>query len=112
MLDHVVNNQHKAAMPHLCTAQARVSNEPITELCSNCARSLLKLEKSERGRMRCKFDFCYVMAKEAITLEKYAVLHEIEARHDVDLGHAYKKAPKLFMHSITESQSTVPSRSL
>ena len=31
--------------------------------------------------MRHKFDFCYVMVKEAITFQKYAVLHEIEARH-------------------------------
>ena len=44
MLDHVVNNQHKAAMPHLCTAQARVSNEPITSY-GLIVHSLLKEEE-------------------------------------------------------------------
>ena len=44
MLDHVVNNQHKAAMPHLCTAQERVSNEPITSY-APIVHSLLKEEE-------------------------------------------------------------------
>ena len=42
MLDHVVNNQHKAAMPHLYTAQARVSN--VTSY-APIVHSLLKEEE-------------------------------------------------------------------
>ena len=69
-------------------------------------RTLLMLDKSKKGRMRCKFDLCYLMAKEGITFEKYVVLYELEACHDVDPGHAYKTAPsvKLFAHYIAKSQ--------
>ena len=59
-------------------------------------RTLLMLDESEKGRMRCKYDSCYL----GITFEKYVVLYELGAHHDADLGHAYKTAPsvKLFMH--------------
>ena len=92
-------------MSHLRASQARARQEPITSY-APIARSLLVLEESERGRMRRKFDLCYLMAKEGIAFEKYAALYELEARHDVDLGHAYKTAPsaKLFTHYIAESQ--------
>ena len=105
VLDHVASDQHKAAMSHLRAFQARARQEPITSY-APIARSLLVLEESERGRMRRKFDLCYLMAKEGIAFVKYAALYELEARHDVDLGHAYKTAPsaKLFTHYIAESQ--------
>ena len=47
-----------------------------------------------------------MMAKEGIAFEKYTALYELEARHDVDLGPAYKTAPtaKLFTKYIAESQ--------
>ena len=56
--------------------------------------------------MRRKFDLCYMMAKEGIAFEKYVPLYELEARHDINLGPAYKTAPsaKLFTHYIAESQ--------
>ena len=46
-----------------------------------------------------------MMAKEGIAFEKYTALYELEARHDVDLGPAYKTAPtaKLFTKYIAES---------
>ena len=92
-------------MSHLRAAQARARNEPVTSY-APIARSLLMLDECKRGRMRRKFDLCYLMAKEGIAFEKYAALYELEARHDVDLGHAYKTAPsaKLFTHYIAESQ--------
>ena len=57
--------------------------------------------------MRWKFDLAVQLDKVGITFEKYPMLYELEARHDVDLGPAYKTAPsaKLFTHYITESQS-------
>ena len=57
---------------------------------------------------------CYLMAKEGIAFEKYVALYELEARHDVDLGSAYKTAPsaKLFTHYIAESQRRQFFRSL
>ena len=67
VLDHVACKQHKVAMSHLCAAQARANKEPVTSY-APIAHSLLM---SERGRMRCKFDLCYLMAKEGIAFEKY-----------------------------------------
>ena len=98
VLDHVASDQHKTAMSRLRTAQARASNKPVTSY-APIARSLLILNEPERGRMRRKFDVCYLMAKEGIAFEKYVA-------HDVDLGSAYKTAPsaKLFTHYIAESQ--------
>jgi hypothetical protein len=81
-------------MSHLRSAQARANKEPGTSY-APIARSLLMLEESERGRMRRKFDLCYLMAKEGIAFEKYLVLYELEARHEVDLGPAYRTAPCL-----------------
>ena len=105
VLDHVASDQHRAAMSHLRTTQARASNEPVTSY-APIARSLLMLEESERVRMRRKFDLCYLMAKEGVAFEKCVALYELEARHDVDLGSAYKTAPsaKLFTHYVAESQ--------
>ena len=75
------------------------------ELCSNCAHSADAGQVQER-KNECKFDLCYLMSKEGITFEKYVVLYELEACHDVDPGHAYKTAPsvKLFTHYIAKSQ--------
>lgn len=77
-----------------------------SELYAPIARYLLMLEESDRGRMRRKFDLCYLMAKEGIAFEKYSALYELEVRHNVELGGTYKTAPsaKLFTHYIAESQ--------
>ena len=105
VLDHVASDQHKAAMSRLRAAQTKASNEPITSY-APIVRSLLMLNEPERGRMRRKFDMCYLMAKEGIAFEKYVALYELKASHDVDLSSAYKTAPsaKLFTHYIAESQ--------
>ena len=66
VLDHVACDQHKAAMSHLRTAQAKASSEPVTSY-APIARALLMLDEPERARMRRKFDVCYLMAKEGIT---------------------------------------------
>ena len=47
VLDLVASDQHKAAMSHLRTAQAKASNEPLTSY-APIARSLLMLEESDR----------------------------------------------------------------
>ena len=91
VLDHVACDQHKAAMSHLRTAQAKASGEPVTSY-APIARALLMLDEPERARMRRKFDVCYLMAKEGIAFEKFPSLCELEARHEVDLGHAYRTA--------------------
>ena len=88
-------------MAHHRTARARANSEPVT-----IARCSLSLEESERSRLRNKFDMCYWMAKEGIAFEKYPSLCELETKHEVDVGHAYKTAPsaQTFTHYIAEHQ--------
>ena len=56
--------------------------------------------------MRKKFDICSVMTKENMAFRKYSALHELETRHDVELGSAYKTkdSAKNFTHYIAEAQ--------
>ena len=72
--DHVASEQHKVAMMHLRTAQAKAANMPITEH-SPIAKSLLAMKKLMQERLEKKVDICYVMAKENIAFRKHPVLH-------------------------------------
>ena len=56
--------------------------------------------------MKRKFDICYMMAKEGIALLKYTALYDLESRHDVDLGVAYRNdvSVKSFTRFIAQSQ--------
>ena len=107
VLDHATSDQHKTVMFYLHTAHVKANNQPITSY-SPVARCLLAIQVPERVRIRCKFDLCYMMAKEGIAFEKYPALalRELEAQHNVDIGHAYKTAPavKLFAHYIAQAQ--------
>ena len=77
-------------------AQAKSSNQPITSF-APVARSLLNLGDT---------DVCYMMAKEGLAFEKYVPICELEERHDVDIGTAYKTAPSAsqFTNFIAQSQ--------
>ena len=52
-----------------------------------------------------KFDISFVFAKEHIPFLKYPAIHELEERHGVDLGAAYKNrdSARNFIHYIAES---------
>ena len=88
-------------MRYLRTAQAKASNMPITSY-----SPIVSLDKTEQVRMRNKFDLAYLLAKEGIAFEKFPALCELEARHKVDLGHAYRTAPsaRSFTHYIAKAQ--------
>ena len=43
------------------------------------------MDDTVKGRMKKKFDICYVLAKESMGFGKYPALHELEERHGVDL---------------------------
>ena len=62
----------------------------------------MNMDASTRERMKCKFDICYVMAKEGMTFSKYPALYDLKSRHNVDLGVAYKNdvSAKSFIHFI------------
>ena len=85
--------------------QAKSSNQPTRSFVP-VARSLLNLGDTEKVRLKRKFDVCFTMAKEGLAFEKYVPTCELEERHDVDIGMAYKTAPSAsqFTHFIAQSQ--------
>ena len=87
-------------MAHLKADLAKANNKSVTSFWP-IGSSLMNMDASARERMKCKFDICYVMAKEGIEFSKYPV-----SRHDVDLGVAYKNdvSAKSFTHFIAQSQ--------
>ena len=105
LLDHASSHQHKAATSLLKRDLARSNRASITTF-SPIARCLLNMDASTKERMMKKFDLCYVMAKEGLSFNKYPPLYELECRHGVDLGQAYKTdtSAKSFTHYIAESQ--------
>lgn len=64
--------------------------------------------------MERKFDICYTMTKENMSFTRYPAIYELESRHGVKLGHAYKTkdSAKNFTHYIAESQRNGFIRSL
>ena len=89
----------------ITTATAKALDQPVTSY-SPVARSLLVMDEAVQQRMEQKFDICYVLAKESMSFNKYTIVHELEERHGVDLGFAYKTdvSAKVFTHYIAESQ--------
>ena len=92
-------------MSHFRAAQARAENEPVATY-APIAHCLLTLDDAEKRRIKRKFDLSYFMAKEGIAFDKFAPLADLESRHGVDLGFAYKNAlsAKLFTHFTAEAQ--------
>ena len=85
--------------------QAKAHKEPVATY-TPIARSLLNMDVATKDRMNRKFDICYVLAKEGISFSKYPALFDLESRHEVDLGVAYRNdvSARLFTHFIAESQ--------
>ena len=104
-MDHANSSQHKASTTYLKADQAKAKNEPVTSF-SPVARCLMNMDAATKERKKCKFDICYVMAKEGMAFSKYPALYDLESRHDVDLGIAYKNdvSAKSFTHYIAQSQ--------
>jgi hypothetical protein len=62
IVDHTMSEQHRAAMVQVRPDVARASNQLLTTY-SPIARSLTVMDEAVQGRMKRKFDICYVMAK-------------------------------------------------
>ena len=92
-------------MKHKRIDEAKANSEPMASF-PPIACALLKVDASTKERMTRKFDICYVMAKEGIAFAKYPALYDLECRHDVELGIAYKNdvSAKSFTHFIAETQ--------
>ena len=100
-------------MAYLKVDLAKANNKSVTSF-SPIGHSLKNMDASTRERMKRKFDICYVMAKEGVAFSKYPALYDLESRHDVDLGVAYKNdvSAKSFTHFIAQSQCDSFVRSL
>ena len=105
VIDHATSAQHKAAMGNYKAHQARDRNEPLASY-APIASSLVNMDAATKARMKRKFDICFVMAKEGLSFSKYPALFDLESRHDVDLGLAYRNdvAARSFTQFIAESQ--------
>ena len=64
------------------------------------------MDDETRERMVKKFDVCFMMAKESLPFTKYPALLELESRHGVDLGPAYRTpdSANTFTSYIAKSQ--------
>ena len=64
------------------------------------------IDELTKERMKRLFDVCFLMAKEGIAFNKYPALLEIQERHGIDIGPAYKSdtSAKLFTSFIAQSQ--------
>ena len=101
IVDHAKSSQHKAAMECLKFDQAKERNQPLAAV-APIVDSLLKLDADTCERLCRKLDFCFVLAKEGIPFMKYVPLHQLEVRHEMDLGLSYTNdvAAKSFTHYI------------
>ena len=92
-------------MAYLKVDLAKANNKSVTSF-SPIGHSLKNMDASTKERMKRKFDIYYVMAKEGVAFSKYPALYDLESRHDVDVGVAYKNdvSAKSFTHFIAQSQ--------
>ena len=102
--DYLHSEHHHVAMVQGRADVARTLNQPLTSY-SPIPRSVLVMDEAVQWHMK-KFDICYVMAKESLGFQKYPALRELEERHGVDLGFAYKSnvSAQTYTHYIAESQ--------
>jgi len=105
MIDHATSSQHKAAMDYLKFDQAKHSKQTLSTIVPIIS-SLQKLDATTCERLRRKFELAFIMAKEGLPFTKYAPLHRLEVRHEVDLGISYATdiAVKTFTYYIADSQ--------
>ena len=86
--DHATSHQHHAAIIREQAVVAKATQQPITSY-SPIAASLMTMDDAVK-KMKMKFNISYLLAKEGIAFKKYPALYELEARHGVNLGFAYK----------------------
>ena len=103
--DHAHSDQHEHAMSLLLKEKAVARGESSCSY-APIAAALSRISDDERDTLRQLFDIAYFLAKEKLSFRKYPAICELEVRHGVKLGSAYKTetAAKSFTHYIAESQ--------
>ena len=105
MVDHAKSEQHVTAMARMQADNAKASKVPLTHY-APIAKCFSKMDSTNQERLKKKFDVCYLLAKENMAFVKYPAILELEERHGVDIGFAYrtKDSAKIFTHYIAENQ--------
>lgn len=87
-----------AVCPYAATPDLSLPTHPL-------AASLMVMNDAVKTKMK-KFDICYLLATEGIAFKKYPAFFELEARHGVNLGFAYKtkNSAKTFVTYIASTQ--------
>ena len=102
IVDHSKSEQYTACMEFMHIDSTKARNEPI-ESYTPIASSMLRMEDSEKEKMKQKLEICYVLAREGIAFLKYTAFHSLAERQGVNIGSSYKGA-ETFTHFIAESQ--------
>ena len=68
-------------------------------------RCVVNLDEVALGRLKLKFNVCYMMAKQSLPFAKYPPLLELQAHHGADLGSSYNTpdSAKIFTTYIAKS---------
>ena len=103
--DHAHSDQHCHAMSLRLREQAAARGECSSSY-APIAAALSSMSDEKRVVLRRKFDIVYVLAREKLSFRKFPAVCELEARHGVNLGLAYKTetSAKAFTHFIAASQ--------
>ena len=104
MFDHARSDVHLAAMSKLRADMAKESGES-TLLHTPLGRCVVNLDEVALGRLKLKFNICYMMAKQSLPFAKYPPLLELQAHHGADLRSSYNTADsaKIFTTYIAKS---------
>ena len=102
--DHAKSDQHVRAMNLHKKATAKASGQSPTSY-APIAKALNVMAEGEKEMLLIKFDLAYFIAIEQLAFAKYPKLCELEERHGVSVGTAYRNenACKEFVHYMAES---------
>ena len=103
--DHSCSDQHSHAMMLLKKSQAQSKGLDATAY-APIAQALHQISDSDKTSLRVKFDIAHFVATRKLAFTNYPVLCQLEAKHGVDVGTAYRNenAGKTFCHFIAESK--------
>lgn len=103
--DHSRSDQHVHAMMLLKKSQAQSKGLDASTY-APIAKALLEMSEGDKKTLRVKFDIAHFVATQKLAFTNYPVLCQLEAKHGVDVGTAYRNqnAGKTFCHFIAESK--------
>ena len=106
VVEHAKSEQHATAMARMQADNAKVSKVPI--VCyAPIVKCFSKIDAITQERLKKKFDVCYLLAKENMAFVKYPAILELEERHGVDVGFAYRtKDSAKSIYSLYSREST------